>query len=336
MKPPIDAEMDRGLARLSTSKGKLVVWEEPAEDATLSLVLAGYESKPGTLMGEAKVVRRTSGRVGAVDAVVTTSGNDIAIAWASRLGEGNGGQLFAMAYASVDLAKIAPPITLGIVRASIQERAHVAVSANPKMGGVIAMHQGPPVKCIFMDHPEECLSFEVKAVSAAGKIDHLAGPTKLDGGPSPEFLAVDLDGRALGVYASSMRGGRTVESIVVPYVAGESVPTFDLPLCGGVAGVAPEVLRGTKGEYVALCINARPQRDACATPQRGNDSERCPTIAITNKDGNAQTPKSKDATILKVECATDGKTKLTTSAGDITLLGQSKVLSDFTKGPCVQ
>lgn len=337
--------MDRGLTRITTSKGNLVVWSEP--DGEMSLVLAGYEAKPGELVAgsSAKIIRRTSGRVGAVAAVVAeapgdasdagnAAGNaannasDVAIAWASGLGESNGGQLIALVYASVDLARVTAPITLGIVKAPIAQQAHVALAKNPKAGGVVAMHQGPGASCMLLGQPTECLTFDVKVVSPAGKIDRVGG-SKLHGGPSPEFYAIDLDGQALAVYASSMRGGRTIEPIVVPYVAGETPPAFDLPVCGGLAGYAPDLHRGTKGELVSVCLGPRPEKGPCAKPVRGDDPDRCPTVAISSSDGKPITPKGKDANVLKVEC-TAGKQRIGSAAGEVTLASTSPLLTDFT------
>jgi hypothetical protein len=290
------------------------------------------------LANPAKIVRRTSGRVAAVDAIAVSSPNDggattddVAIAWDSGLGESSGGQLIALVYASADLAKISAPITLGIVRAPVSMKAHVMLAKNPKAGGIIVMHEGPTEQCDFMGHASECKSFEVKAVSPAGKVDKL-GSSKLDGGPSPEYWTIDLDQNALGIYASSMRGGRSITPLLVPYVAGEAAPAITLPVCGGLAAIVPEIHRGTKGELIAVCMGMRPEKDPCAKPSR-NATDRCGTVAITGTDGHLLTPKNSEVNVLKVEC-TDGKQRITTSVGDVTLATSSPLLEDFTKARC--
>jgi hypothetical protein len=328
--PPLEANLEDHVVRITTSKGKLAVWSAKDDDA--SLILAAYESKPGQLLAPAKILRRTSGELAALDAVTVGdaadagANDDIAVAWTSGLTDGKS-QVVAVVFAGTDLVRVTAPTTLGIVAAPIAQQGHVAIKRSPR-GGVVVAHQGPNVACMVFDHPDQCLTFEVKAISADGKVTKLGG-AKVDGGPSPEYILVDLEERGLLVYASSMRGGRTLESLVVPWTAGGTVPPFDIPVCAGEAAYAPELLRGTRGELAAVCLDGL--EETCAKSARDKE-KRCAVIAVTGSDGRAITPKAKHVAATRVECS-DGKLKVSFSGGDVTLTTRSAHLRDFTK-PC--
>lgn len=319
--PPFESDEERSVVRLRTPKGALAVWSQPDGDG--SFVLAAYESEPGVVAAPPKLLRRTSGRVAAVNAVLAgPRGDALAVAWASSLRDTN--QLVALVFAGVDLNGVTAPVTLGIVAAPIALEAHVGLWANPR-GGVVVAHQGPDARCTFLDHPSECLTFEVKAVPLAGTVERLGGAS-LDGGPAPEYFALDLDGRGLVVSASSMRGGRSWVSVVVPYQPGEPTAPFDVPTCGGLAGIAPEYARGSLGEFVSLCVAMR-DGAPCAKPVRG-EPDACLRIAVTAKDGRAVTPSAAGVAALRVECA-ENKPKISFSGGAVTLVAPAEILADF-------
>ena len=267
--PPESADLENPLVKI----GKTTIWG--VEDGDATRIVAKTEG------GKAKLLRRTSGKVKAYDAVVV--GSDIVVAWASELAQG-GTQVVAVVTASSDLTKVTAPTTVAMVAAPIQLEGHVAVAKNPK-GGVIVVHQGPTLACTFMDHPSECASFEVKAVSAGGVVTKLASE-KIDGGPSPEYRLLDIDGRALAVLASSMRGGRTLAGVVVPYdpTANGAKPAFSVPRCGGSAAHFPELVRGSSGEIISVCLDSRFDNPKCVRPLRG-DGDRCLRVAAVSLDG---------------------------------------------------
>jgi hypothetical protein len=334
-KPPLEASLEAPVVRIKTKQGALVVWSTTEGEAN-SLVLAAYEKKPGELLQPAKILRKTSGQVQAVAAVVTEGGSeDVAVAWTSGLLEGKG-QLNALVFASPDLAKVTAPTTLGIVNAPIQLQAHVGLIKRPASagGGVVAAHQGPGTSCKLMDQPTDCLTFDVKAVSPDGKVEKL-GSTKLHGGPSPEYFFADLKERGLIVYGSSMRGGRTIAPVVVAWSAKDPAPAFESPPeCGGQAAFAPDFAKGTKDEVVSLCIDVPPEKGpACAKPLTG-EKARCLHIAASSSSaegGKSLTGQGKwDIPVTKVECI-DGKPKLTFPSGELTLTSSTPNLGDFVK-----
>jgi hypothetical protein len=264
-----------------------------------------------TAAGKPKLLRRTSGAVKAFDAVAI--GDDIVVAWASELAAG-GTQVVAVVTASADLSKVTPPTTVAMVAAPIQLEGHVAIAKNPK-GGVIVVHQGPAATCKLLDHPTECLTFEVKAVSAAGVVTKLASE-KLHGGPSPEYRLLDVDGRALAVLASSMRGGRSLAGIVVPYDPADPKPAFAVPICGGVASHFPVLVRGASGEIVSVCLDTRIDDPKCVRPLRG-DGDRCLRVSAVALDGKDLAPavKGRTAAVRRVECGDGGGPRLVVEGG---------------------
>lgn len=326
--PPHESDAEHPIVRVVTARGKLAVWSE--SEGKTSIVVAGYETRPGTLAAPAKVLRRTSGTVGALDVVVLPNDadpsggtEDVAVAWASGLADDKG-QVAALVFGSADLTRVTAPTTLGIVDAPIAVQGHVAVARSPR-GGVVVAHQGATGRCDLSGTPVECVTFEVEAVGLDGKRTKLGGG-KLHGGPSPELTLVDLDGRGLAVYASSMRGGRTVASAVVPYVATETAPAFVAPVCVGLAAFAPEIVRGAGGELVAVCLDAR-EKDTCAKPLR-DDPDRCPHVAVTGRDGR---PATKGAPVTRVVCV-DGTIEATYASGRVRLAKPSRLLADFVTG----
>ena len=327
-KPPVASEIDFPVVRRRAANGSLVVWSE--EEGEGSRLLAGIETKPGELVGgsAAKVLRRTSGKIRAIDLVDDVGlDKDIVVAWASDLGEGKG-QLVALVSASTDLARVTAPTTLGLVAANVALAAHVAIIRSPR-GGVVVAHQGPGVRCRLGPEDTECVTYEVKAVSASGRVERI-GHGKLHGGPSPELRLLDIDGRALLVYASSMRGGRTLAAEVVPWTTAEVAPSIAAPTCDGLAAFMPEVERGAAGEIVALCTDVPLEKGPCARPLRG-DKERCLRVAITGADGRPSTPKDKDAVVLRVECA-GSAARLVFAGGAVVLAGPSPMAADFAPG----
>lgn len=328
-RPPVEPEMDQPVVRRRTGRGAMVVWAEEDGDATH--VLAGFEKAPGQLVAPAKVLRRTPGKVVAID-VVDDAGPDagVVVAWASWLGEGKG-QVIGLVTASTDLARVSGPTTLGIVAAEPAMQAHIAVARNPR-GGVVVAHQGPPAPCRLLEHDTTCVTFEVKAVSPSEGVQRL-GQGEIHGGPSPELRLVDVDGRALLVYASSMRGGRTSATAVLPYVAGAPAPAFHAPSCAGLASEVPDILRGASGELVAVCIEAPREGIACARPLRG-DRDRCLRVAVTGADGKPITVKDRDAAVLRVACTARGTPRLDFPSGSVALAGESAATADFVPATC--
>lgn len=315
--PPESADLENPLAKI----GKTTIWGVEDGEATRILAKAG-EGKP-------KLLRRTSGKVKAYDAVLV--GSDIVVAWASELAQG-GTQVVAVVTASSDLSKVTAPTTVAMVAAPIQLEAHVAIAKNPK-GGVIVVHQGPGASCKLLDHPTECVSFEVKAVSASGVVTKLA-TEKLHGGPSPEYRLLDVDGRALAVLASSMRGGRSLAGVVVPYDANgtDPKPAFSVPICGGSAAHFPELVRGSAGEIVSVCLDSRFDNPKCVRPLRG-DGDRCLRVAATSLDGKDLAPsvKGRSAAVQKVECGDGGSPRLVLDGGTtLELASNLDVLRDFS------
>ncbi len=321
--PPLEAELDNPAVRVPTSMGTVVVWSEA--DGTGSRLLAGRESKPGMLVNAAKVLRSTSGKIAAIDALTDARG-DIVVTWVSDLGEKKG-QLVALVTASPDLARVTAPTTIGIVAAQVALEAHVALAKNPR-GGVIVAHEGPGVRCTFgPSNDETCITFEVSAVRPSGVVERI-GKGQLDGGPSPEFRMIDVDGKALLVYASSMRGGRTLAATTVAYGPGDAPPAITPPIAGGFAAFMPEISRGASGEIVALCIDGLPDKGACMRPLRG-DKERCLRIAVTGADGKSVTPKTGDVGVLRIECADAGAPRLVFPGGSVVLAAASPMAADF-------
>lgn len=315
--PPESADFENPLVKI----GKTTIWG--VEDGDATRIVAKTEG------GKARLLRRTSGKVKAYDAVVV--GNDIVVAWASELAAG-GTQVVAVVTASSDLSKVTAPTTVAMVAAPIQTEGHVAIAKNPK-GGVIVVHQGPTASCLFMDHPSECVTFEVKAVSAGGVVTKLA-TEKLDGGPSPEYRLLDVDGRALAVLASSMRGGRTLTGLVVPYDpnAGDPKPAFSVPRCLGSASHFPELVRGSAGEIVSVCLDSRFDNPKCVRPVRG-DADRCLRVAAVSIDGKDLAPsaKGRTAAVQKIECGDGGSARLVLDGGaTLELTTNLDVVRDFS------
>jgi hypothetical protein len=305
---------------------KVVVWGVEDGEATRIVAKAG-DGKP-------KLLRRTSGKVRAFDAVAVDG--DIVVAWASELAKG-GAQVVATVTASIDLAKVTPPTTVAMVAAPIgYEGGHVAIAKNPN-GGVIVVHQGPAVPCKLMGQPTECVSFEVKAVSAAGIVTKLASQ-KLHGGPSPEYRLLDVDGKALAVLGSSMRGGRTLEGVVVTYDPGNPKPAFTVPICGGAAAYFPELVRGGGGEIVSVCLDTRFDNPKCGKPLRG-DGDRCLRAAAVALDGRDLAPSTngRSAAVQKVECGDAGGPRLVFEGGtSIALTKKLDVVADFAPSACAK
>lgn len=303
--------------------GDVVAWPEP--DGDFSLVVIAEGKKP------AHVVRRTSGEVNELEVVKMIDG-DYAVAWVSTL-VGGKGQVSAVSFVSADLTKVSAPTTLELLGEGGLE-AHIAMVKSPN-GGVLVAHDGPSARNAFRSH----VTFRVKAVSPAGKVD-LLGQEAIIGGTSPELWIVDLDDRGALVYGSSMAGGREQVTLLVPWTKGEKAPTFTPPVCGGLAAVRPEALRGTNGEVLALCIDARSgdKLGSCVKPVK-DDPERCLRIAATAKDGTPITPeKDWDTPVSKVECA--GKhVQLTFPSGSgptktVTLASPSNHVADWLKKQC--
>ena len=281
---PAEDSFETPLATLKTTKGTITAW------AVGDQVVASLDK------GAPKLLRKTSGKVGAV-AVAEAANGDVAVAWASELTAG-GAQLFALVTASPDLARVSPPTTVAMVGAAVQERSHVGLAANPR-GGWIVAHQGPPAKCPFGGHMDDCVSFEVKTIDTSGVVTKSASE-KLDGGPSPEYRMIDIDGKWLGVVASSMRGGRTLATVSVRYDPGEGVTPVKMPMCSGLAAFFPEYTRGTNGEIVSVC----------ATDVDGKKLD----VDAVMADGK---PAPKGA-VKRVEC-TGGHPRLVFASGSIEL-----------------
>jgi hypothetical protein len=314
--PPESADLENPLAKI----GKTTVWG--VEDGEATRIVAK------TAGGKTKLLRRTSGKVKAFDAV--TSGSDLVVAWASELAKG-GTQVVAVVTASSDLARVTPPTTVAMVAAPVQLEGHVAIANNPK-GGVIVVHQGPGASCKLLEHPTECVTFEVKAVSASGVVTKLAS-AKLHGGPSPEYRLLDVDGRALAILGSSMRGGRTLEGVVVTYEPNDPKPAFAVPICEASASHFPELVRGANGEIVSICLDTRHDNPTkCMKPREG-DADRCLRVAAVSVDGKDLAPavKGVNAAVQKVECGDAGKPKLVLEGGAaIELTGQLDVVKPFS------
>lgn len=313
--PPEAADLENPLAKV----GKTTVWGVEDGDATRLVAK--------TAGGKTKLLRRTSGKVKAIDAVV--NGNDIVVAWASELAKG-GTQVIALVTASADLAKVTPPTTVAMVAAAMQLEGHVAIANNPK-GGSIVVHQGPGASCKLLDHPTECVTFEVKAISTGGTVTKVAS-AKLHGGPSPEYRLLDVDGRALAVLGSSMRGGRSLEGLVVTYDATDPKPAFSVPICGGAASHFPELVRGASGEIVSVCLDTRFDNPKCVKPSDG-DVDRCLRVAAVALDGKDLAPavKGRTAAVQKVECGDGGKPKLVLEGGaTIQLTSDLDVVRQFS------
>jgi hypothetical protein len=313
--PPESADFETPLVKI----GKMTIWGVEDGDATRIVAKAGST-------GKTKLLRRTSGKVKAFDAIAVSG--DVVVAWASELAQG-GTQVIAVLTASADLSKVTPPTTVAMVAAPIQLEGHVAIAKNPK-GGVIVIHQGPKASCKLLEHPTECLTFEVKAISPGGVVTKLASE-KLHGGPSPEYKLLDVDGRALAVLASSMRGGRSLAGVVVPYDANDPKPAFTVPICGGSAAHFPELVRGSAGEIVSVCLDSRFDHPKCVTPLRG-DADRCPRIAAVALDGKDLAPavKGRTAAVQKVECGDAGNPRLVLEGGaSIELAAPLDAVGDF-------
>ena len=293
--------------------GNIVAWPEPDRDFTLVLIA---EAKM-----PAHIVRRTSGEVNEVRLVKMDDG-DYAVAWVSAL-VGGKGQVSAVSFVSADLGKVSAPTTLALLgKTSIE--GHIAMVKSPK-GGVLVAHEGAGTNQLV---------FEAKAVSVAGKVDKLGSKT-LEGGPSPELWIVDLEDRGALIYGSSMAGGRTQDTLLVPWASTDPAPTFTPPICGGLAGITPEAHRGTSGEVIALCIDARfgEKLGSCIKPLK-DDAERCLRISVTAKDGKPITAaKAWDTPVSKVECV-DHRAKLSFPGGDVTLASPSEHVSDWLKKKC--
>jgi hypothetical protein len=224
-----------------------------------------------------------------------------------------------------------------MVAAPIQLEAHVAVAKNPR-GGVIVVHQGPELPCKLLDHPTECTSFEVKAVSAAGVVTKLASE-KIQGGPSPEYRLLDVDGRYLAVLGSSMRGGRSLGGVVVSYDPAEPKAGFSVPICGGAAFHLPDLVRGANGEIVSLCMDTRFDNPKCGRPLRG-DGDRCLRVAAVALDGKDLAPsvKGRTAAVQKIECgdAGGGQRLVLEGGASIELAKKPAVVSDFAPANCAK
>lgn len=312
--PPESADLENPLAKV----GKVTIWG--VEDGAPTRIVAKAQG------GKAKLLRRTSGKVKAFDAIA--DGNDIVVAWASELAQG-GTQVVAVVNAASDLSKVTPPATVAMVAAAIQLEGHVAIAKNPK-GGVIVVHQGPAGSCELFERMTECVTFEVKAVSAAGVVTKLA-TQKLHGGPSPEYRLLDVDGTALAVLGSSMRGGRTLAGVVVTYDPNDPKPAFAVPICGGVAGYFPELARGANGEIVSVCVDTRIDNPKCVRPLRG-DGDRCLRVSAVARDGKDLAPgaKGRTAAVQKVECGDAGGPRLVLEGGGaIELAAGSELARDF-------
>lgn len=299
--------------------GDVHAWSE--EDGDFSLVLIAEGKKPTHL------VRRTSGSVNDLQLVKMEDG-DYAVAWVSAL-VGGKGQVSAVSFVSADLVKASAPVTLALLEKESLE-GHIAMVKNPK-GGVLVAYEGAGA--------ENGVTFEVKAVSAAGKADKL-GTKKIAGGPSPALWIVDLEDRGALVYGSSMAGGNTIGTLVVPWTAGEPAPAFSPPICFGLAAIESESLRGTNGEVVSLCIDARygEKLDHCVKPLK-DDPERCLRVAVTAKDGTPVTPaKDWNTPVSKVEC-TGKNVQLSFPTGTgpartVTLASRSEHVADWLKKTC--
>jgi hypothetical protein len=321
--PPAEGDLERPVHRL----GKLVVWGEPDESTSTTRVVAKVgDDKP-------KLLRKTSGKVRAIDAVAM--GEDVVVAWASELTAG-GAQLIALVTASSDLSRVTAPTTVAMVSGAVQQESHVAVAKNPR-GGVIVVHQGPAARCALSGHETDCLTFEVKAVSTDGKVTKLASD-KLDGGPSPEYRLLDVDGRALAVLASSMRGGRTLAGVVVPFDPADPKPALTVPLCGGMAAHFPELVRGAAGEIVSVCLDLRVDNPKCVRPLRG-DGDRCLRVAAVGLDGKDLAPavKGRSTAVQRVECGDAGHARLVLDGGvSIELATKVDVVFPFAPQACAR
>lgn len=298
--------------------GKVAAW--PEADGDFSLIVIGEEKKP------AHVVRRTSGEVNEV-ALVKMDDGDYAVAWVSSL-MGGKGRVSAVAFVSADLSKASTPTTLALIgQASIE--GHIAMVKSPK-GGVVVAHDGTETLNSF----RASAPFEVKAVSAAGKVEKL-GSQSVTGGTPAELWIVDLEDRGALVYGSSMAGGREQETLLVPWTPSDPAPKFTPPVCGGLAGIRPEALRGTKGEVVALCGDARfgEKLAQCMKPVK-DDPDFCLRVSVTAKDGTPITPqKDWDTPVSKVEC-NGPNVQLSFPGGSVTLASPSELVANWLKKKC--
>ncbi|MBX3226711.1 MAG: hypothetical protein KIT84_39180 [Labilithrix sp.] len=317
--------------RSKTAAGDLVVWAEPEGDATL--ILAAYEKKRGEAIGAPVVVRRTSGRVTALDVVVTTDGNDLAVAWASVLEDGQKGHVSAVVFGSLDLKRMSKPATVELVMDHPVTVARVAMVPSPR-GGVVVAHESKLTKCLSdYSTPKsmvDCPVYEAVAVTVGGGTSVL-GNKPLDVGPGLDVALVPFDDKGLLLFGSGMHGGRTQSSITVPWTKGEAAPTADALSCSGLAGYAPEYRRGEDGEVVCIGSDMRFDEAAkdCARPA-GGDKDRCLRARALGHDGKLR---GNDDVVTKVECAAH-KQKLTLRAGTVTLLQPSSYADDFLAKPC--
>jgi len=318
-KPPVpDENRVEPVVRIDTAKGALVLWTLPDGDKTMIVAALGS--------GSTKIIRRTSGEVTELRAVERSDG-ELAIAWSSRLTDGH---VAAVTFASADLARLSSPIQLALGGTM---DGHVALVKSPR-GGVVVAYAGPPAKCAFMGHSETCVTGEVKAISADGTSEIL-GTIKVDGGASPDLWLVPLETRGVLAYVSSMRGGRTITSSTLPWSTKETAITFEAPTCGGLAGIVPDILRGSAGEVVCLDIDARygAKLEHCLHAVK-DDRERCLRIGVSGTDGTPITPKNAwDTPVTRIDCV--GKNaRLSFPGGTVTLATPSSHLGDFMKNTC--
>ena len=139
-------------------------------------------------------------------------------------------------------------------------------------------------------------------------------------------------GRALAVLGSSMRGGRTLEGLVVTYDANDPKPAFAVPICGGAASHFPELVRGANGEIVSVCLDTRHDNPKCVKPTDG-DVDRCLRLAAVTVDGKDLAPavKGTTAAVQKVECGDAGRPKLVLEGGAaVELSGPLDVVKQFS------
>ncbi len=203
------------MAVVGRGQGGILVYARPAPDDKSDIFgrLLDADGKP---KGPARLLRRTSGKVEALD---ISWRNELWVAWASNVGEKI---LTAVVKVGWELDSVSAPITIVHEGFGSSEPGYWVRLLAVYNGGAVVATRGTsaPIKCMFQAQQpnERCTAgtYVVAHVAPDGK-QALLARRPLDGNPIEMAPLVDIEG-AVVVRAYGWHGGAVFDDQVLPYL----------------------------------------------------------------------------------------------------------------------
>lgn len=281
--PAPDATFDGPTALVALEGGALVVWSRHDAEAGKSDLLVASLDERGVPVGEARLLRRTSGEV--LDVSASRKGGDVWIAWLSLLAaDPRPRALVAAARLASDLSSVSSPITLNqFSEGDILDwpgGAMLRALALADGEGVIAA-RSRKAECTdtVEGHPTTCPGFDLFWVRPDDTFT-LAGHFGADGGDPGLGSLVDVGtGVLFDVWA--WHGGPTFASAFASRGQPIGEPPFPLLDC------RPPFSRGWTGaELVTLCpADYADEGERCVVDGVPAEEETCARLSVVRPGG---------------------------------------------------